>query len=207
MKQMFSRFTSNIAISNRIIADSDTIHLSRNMPDKLRALMAQLGGSSLDNGLYRVHTFSSSYYWESIIGNYFAAYKDKICPFSFDWMGRQFALDLKTPDRILMFDPATAEDFLLNESLEVFHNETLVDDRLETLAEDNFLEALKSLKKPRINFDQCIGYKKPLFLGGVDSFENYEVADLEVYWDIQSQIYHQIKNLPPGTKINSVSFE
>jgi hypothetical protein len=31
------------------------------------------------------------------------------------------------------------------------------------------------------NYDQCVGYKKPLFLAGVDDVENIELSDLDVY--------------------------
>jgi hypothetical protein len=203
---MFTRFFKNTKISNRTV-DLKTVQISKKMPDQLRVLIEANGGATFDNGLYRLHTFSSSYYWESVICNYIAQYKDRVLPFGFDWMGRQFALDLYETDRILMFDPATAEDFELNESLEMFHNQSLVDEKFDTLADDKFTEILTNLKLEGIGFEQCIGYKKPLFLGGKDSIDNNELVNLEVYWEIQSQIYHQIKNLPPGTKINKISFE
>jgi len=58
-----------------------------------------------------------------------------------------------------------------------------------------------------VRYGECIGHKVPLFLNGSDTIDNYEVTDMEVYWELQCQVYSQIKNLPPGTKINSIKFE
>ena len=203
---MFSRFVSNVLYTNRV-ANPDTIPISKKMPNQLNELISECGGMSFCNSLYRIHTLKTSYYWESLITDYFVNYKNSIIPFGFDWMGRQFAVDINNSERLLLFDPATAEDFQLNENIITFHNETLVDNRLITLAEDDFLDTIKFLKKDIIDFDECIGFKKPLFLGGDISKENYEVIDLEVYWTIEAQIYNQLKNLPPGTKINKVTLE
>jgi hypothetical protein len=35
-----------------------------------------------------------------------------------------------------------------------------------------------------LKYDQCVGYKVPLFLNGQDELENLEVSDMEVYWEI-----------------------
>jgi hypothetical protein len=55
---------------------------------------------------------------------------------------------------------------------------------------------LGSLRVSSINYKECIGYKVPLFLGGKDTTDNFEIADLEVYWEITCQLYHQVKDLP-----------
>lgn len=48
---------------------------------------------------------------------------------------------------------------------------------------------------------QCIGSKKPLFLGGEDTIENLESLDLDVYWHIMGQVIAKVRGLPPGTPI------
>ncbi len=43
-----------------------------------------------------------------------------------------------------------------------------------------------------VSFDQCAGYRIPLFLGGKDEVENLEVIDLDVYWTIHGQLIRQL---------------
>jgi hypothetical protein len=120
---------------------------------------------------------------------------------------RQFAADVNRTDFILMFDPSTAEALELQQNIASFHNEELVNDRESYLTQSSFDKLLGVLRIEELPFNKCLGYKVPLFLGGKDKLDNYELSDLEVYWDFQSQIYHQIKDLPPGTKINSIKLE
>ncbi|HET6256754.1 MAG TPA: T6SS immunity protein Tdi1 domain-containing protein [Puia sp.] len=175
-------------------------------PSDFLALIAECGGHSYRNGLYKVHSLGSSIHWSILIANSFGQYKQKILPFGFDWLGRQYCLDIGNDDLIYMFDPATAEDFHLNESLEDFHNHDLVFEREDILAETQFLDTLKLLKLTSVPFHDCIGYKIPLFLGGADKITNYEIVNMEVYWEFQLQIYKQTKDLPAGTKIGEVKF-
>jgi hypothetical protein len=163
-------------------------------------------GCSFNEGLYRIHTPKSSVYWGLTVNKYFSQYKGKIIPFGFDWMGRQFGVEKNSENRILMFDCSTAESFRIEESLIQFHNSSLVKEREEILSEQLFTKAIKLFTATKIQYNECIGYKTPLFLGGKDSLENYEIADMEVYWEFQCQIYLQIKDLPPGTKISSINF-
>lgn len=43
------------------------------------------------------------------------------------------------------------------------------------------------------------------FLNGKADSSNYEIVDTKVYWDIQYQIFNQIKDLPEGTRISNVA--
>jgi len=172
----------------------------------LSELFQMCGGRSYNNGVYRVHTIGSSIHWSELISDYFPNYKGKIVPFGFDWMGRQFCIKIDKPNMIYMFDPATAEDFELKESLEQFHNHDLVFDRESILSENSFHDILKLLNSTGIQFNDCVGYKVPLFLNGEDSITNYEITNTGVYWEFQRQIYTQIKDLPDGTKINEIKF-
>ena len=62
------------------------------------------------------------------------------------------------------------------------------------------------LKADKIKYNDCVGHKTPLFLNGSDDLGNFEISNIEVYWHIQIQIYLQIKDLPPGTKIDTVKW-
>ncbi len=50
----------------------------------------------------------------------------------------------------------------------------------------------------------CVGYKKPLFLGGSDTTDNLELAKLEVYWEISAQLLNKTRDLPIGTHVNNI---
>ena len=55
-------------------------------------------------------------------------------------------------------------------------------------------------------FDQCAGYKVPLFLGGEDSIHNLELSDIEVYWSLMAQLRLATIDLAPGTRISEIEF-
>ncbi|SEL32732.1 T6SS immunity protein Tdi1 domain-containing protein [Streptacidiphilus jiangxiensis] len=44
-----------------------------------------------------------------------------------------------------------------------------------------------------LRFDQAIGYKQPLFLGGADAVENLELSDRGVYFSLCTQIAQQLR--------------
>jgi len=56
-----------------------------------------------------------------------------------------------------------------------------------------------------LRLDQCVGYITPLFLGGQDEFENFEISDLEVYWAINGQILEKTRGLPDGARIGEMT--
>jgi len=170
-------------------------------------LFLECGGCVFRKGVYKTHTHGSSFYWTSVIVELFQDYKDRIIPFGFDWMGRQFAVDIRDGNKLFMFDPATVEAFELPQDLYSFHNRELVDDGDLYFDESKYKKALTKLNRSEIDYTECVGYKVPLFLNGKDDLENLEIGDNEVYWSFQSQIYQQVKKLPPGTKINSIKFE
>ncbi len=186
--------------------DVDTLDLHYNYSN-VSLLFEECGNSTFRNGVYRIHNVKSSNDWGITIGNYFPPYLGKIAPFGYDWLGRQFCTLKGNENLILLFDPSTCEDFKLEQNLIDFHNNDLIFDRESTLSEKLFKEILELLKTTRISYNDCIGYKTPPFLGGRDLIENYELINLEVYWEFQCQLYNQIKDLPHGTKINSIKFE
>ncbi len=84
---------------------------------------------------------------------------------------------------------------------------------LQTLAaiKDNFnnwfmpdvINGQKMVGQEAMN-NQCLSMKLPLILGGEFVAENIEVTGLAVHISMAGQIYRQVKNLPPGTKINDI---
>jgi hypothetical protein len=202
MIDMFEAFLTKFSITSESHRDKDE-DLLTGVPFELSELFRLMGGSTFDNGLYRMHTFKSSIKWSIQLGNYFPLYKNQILPFGYDWLSRQFCID-KSNQVIYLFDPATVEDFKLEKSLSAFHNEDVVDD---LFAIDLFKSVCTYCGLKTIDYDDCLGYKIPLFLSGKDSVENHEKQNIEVYWHLTTQLYEQVKDLPDGTRIGNIKIE
>lgn len=176
----------------------------------LSNLFDNLGGCTFDQGLYRIHTYGSSLYWSELVANYFGDYKHKIYCFGFDWFGRHFAIDLQKystgEDVIYLFDPATGEDLSLNQNLELFHEENLVNQKNDLFAYKRYTQWRKK-NKSVLELSQCVGFKVPLFLGGQDEISNFEVVDMGVYWEFSYQLFNKTRNLPEGTLIDRISLD
>jgi hypothetical protein len=84
-------------------------------------------------------------------------------------MGRQFGIDLARTDTIVMFDPSTAESFKVESGIATFHNIDLLSEEDDLLSKSNYLELREKLGIDELSFTECIGYKRPLFIGGEDS--------------------------------------
>lgn len=68
-----------------------------------------------------------------------------------------------------------------------FHDTELVDHPDAALASDFFVEWLTE-NPGAVEFEQCVGYVVPLFLGGQDVIGNLELIDLDVYWTLSGQL-------------------
>lgn len=165
-------------------------------------------GCSFGGGLYRVHSFQDIEKWNEVVGKAFPEFSNRIFCFGCDWLGRQFSLDKGRIESgeplILMLEPGTGEVLEIPVNFIQFHENELVDYANEALAAEFFQEWLSAgNESPKL--DQCVGYKKPLFLNGSDTIENLELTDLEVYWDLSSQLLEKVRGLPPGTPINNIT--
>lgn len=174
------------------------------VPFKYAELLLAFGGKSFDNGLYTVHTFEESVKWNSIISKFFPNFNNKILSFAHDWMGRQFCIPNTENQCIYMFDPAQPDDYVLEENLFDFHDNVLANSKLSNLSPDLFEKTKQYLKLDSISYDECLGYKTPLFLNGKDELSNYEKVNIDFYWEFLNQIYEQVKDLPEGTRISKV---
>jgi len=172
-----------------------------NLPE-LRELFEGFAGIAFENGLFKIHTIGSFYLWTEIAFEFFKKYKGNSYCFAFDWVGRQYAVNYSGGKTfILMLDPATAEVFELDANIESFLNEE-TDDFKNGLLEIEKFNTLRKKIAPNLQFSQCIGFKKFLFLGGKDELDNFEVIDMEVYRELSYQIYCKTRGLPPGTIVN-----
>jgi hypothetical protein len=180
---------------------------NKNFDRTIRQLFEECGGSSFQDGLYRVHTAEASSHWAKELTRAYPQVKGKFIPIAYDWLGRQFASDVERRNVILLFDPATMKYYDIGFDIVTFHNQLLVKDRDSALSEVFFSKLLRHFDVGNLGYARCIGHKKPLFLGGTDDVDNFEITDLEVFWDFQYQIYQQIKDLPDGTPIGKITYQ
>jgi hypothetical protein len=146
--------------------------------------------------------------WQERVVSAFPELASGIVCFGFDWLGDIFALDVHRLEEgelgVLMFEPGTGEALNIPCNLQTFHNKGVIELGEAVLALSFFARWRESGGAPPA-YEQCIGYKKPLFLGGADEVENLEMSDLDVYWRVMGQLISQVKKLPPGTPINKIT--
>lgn len=172
--------------------------------DELPAFLKEFGGTSYSNGLYRIITPSSISVWAERIEIAFPEYGSRATCFAYDWLGRAFALDSERFEggrpSVVLLEPGTGEVLEIPCNLETFHTDELLEYGEAALA-ISFYEKWLAAGGSAPEFDQCIGYRKPLFLGGADEVENLELSDLDVYWHLFGQMVQQTRGLPPGTPV------
>jgi Domain of unknown function (DUF1851) len=171
-------------------------------------LAGRFAGCSFENGIYRLHDAGTGPRAEAWVAESFPRFASRACPFGYDWLGRQFAVDSGRLERgeplVLLFEPGTGDVLEIPFSFASFHDQ-LDELRQPALAESFFVGwAQANPEMLPLDVNQCVGYKVPLFLGGKDTLENLEVIDLEVYWTISGQLHAGARVLPPGTSIGQV---
>lgn len=199
-----SRFLASFSLTGGAPVDAELGRFS------VGEWMDAAGGRSFSGGLYRVHSSGSSRAANELVRAAFPEFAGRFVCFGYDWLGRQFATDSARggPDdpEILMFEPGTGEALEIPVAFSQFHDQELVDCAEEALARD-FFSQWRGAGGGAPALDECIGYRKPLFLGGVDSVENLELIDLDVYWTVMGQFRGQVIELPHGTRISEVRGE
>lgn len=205
---MFEAFESCFKPDPYPPLSTDGQFIEHPMEPLLAPFFSQYGGISFNNGLYRVMSPVTQTQAHHFVALAFSMYSQRIACFGYDWLGRIFALDSARQEDgapgVVMFEPGFGEVLEVPCNLQSFHKRELIEYRNEALSEDGHGKWLESGgEAPKQN--QCIGYKKPLFLGGKDTFDNLELSDLDVYWTIFGQLIDQIRGLPPGTPIGKIS--
>lgn len=173
----------------------------------LASLLAKWGGTSFNRGIYRVLCSDQLPAWTLIAESAFPEFTGRLIPFGFDWLGRMFALDRERQvdgaPAVNLLEPGTGEVLKTPCTAESFHEVELIEYCEEALAKSFFqswLDAGGGSPMPT----QCVGYRKPLFLGGTDTVPNLELTDLDVYWHISVQLLQETRGLPVGTTISGV---
>jgi hypothetical protein len=170
----------------------------------VRALLTELGGCSFASALFRVARLEDLDAWAARITTAFPDFAGRATCFGFDWLGRAFAADSARSEKgrpaVLMLDPATDQVLRIPADIEDFLDRELLDfgeEALEVSLHRAWLDADGAVPA----YDQCIGFKRPLFLGGGDALADLEVSDLDVYWHIFGQLLTRTRNLPLGTPV------
>lgn len=178
--------------------------------DGYTALAASFAGCSFENGLYRLHDATSGPRALAWIVEAFPEFAGRACPFAYDWLGRQFAIDAARQEAgqplVLVLEPGTGEALEIPVTFLAFHDEELVEYRDAALA-SAFFDAWAQAHAADVPIARgsCVGYRVPLFLGGRDSVDNLELIDIDVYWTICGQLRRGTMHLPGGTSIKDVS--
>ena len=174
----------------------------------LGPLLAKWGGTSFNGGIYRLVRPQDIGGWFRIAEGAFPSFRDRLLPFGIDWLGRLFALDLGRTvtgsPAVTLLEPGTGEALEIPCTAESFHESELIEYREESLAA-SFLEAWLRAGGSPPALSECVAYRQPLFLGGSDTVENLELADLHVYWGLAEQLIRKVRGLPTGTVVNEVS--
>ncbi|TLQ43818.1 hypothetical protein [Streptomyces marianii] len=98
------------------------------------------------------------------------ALKTRSFPFAFDWNGRELLFDIRDPEArpryVIMVDPEEGEHYTTDLGLDEFWV-VVADEDEDALAFDYFVEWRKANPGAgHVGFDQVVGYKVPLSLGG-----------------------------------------
>jgi hypothetical protein len=171
-------------------------------------LASRFAGCSFENGLYRIHDAVTGPRAAALTAESFPQFASRGCPFGYDWLGRQFAVDSGRLEGreplVLLFEPGTGEVLEIPFSFTRFHGQ--LDELREPALAGSFFAGWAQANPDLLPLDaeQCVGYKVPLFLGGKDVVENLEVTDLEVYWSLSGQLRKGTQTLPPGSAIGQV---
>jgi hypothetical protein len=176
------------------------------VPVDVARLFAEFGGYSFNGGLYRVVRARDLSAWASRLCYAFPEFNGRVTCFGYDWLGRAFATDTSRLEGgkpgVVMFEPGTGQALKIPANIETFHNDELINFGEAALAVD-FYRRWQIHTHATLAYEQCAGYKKPLFLGGVDDLENLEVSDIDVYWHIFGQLILKVRGLPTGTPVRT----
>lgn len=159
---------------------------------------AKYAGASFNKGIFRFYDAKTGPVMQYILeGAFFETKTSHFKVFASDWLGRQYAVTSKVAKdeepEVVMFEIEENEIYktsytfssFLNAGLYEMCDRTVYFDLFEKWAKENDTSSLKNPYK-------CAGLKIPLILGGHAGFGNMEVVDMEVYWDLTSQIHYSV---------------
>lgn len=161
-------------------------------------------------GAYRRHHDQDVEHFTNLACEAFPSFAKRIECFGADWLGNQFALDrgriVTGRPQILLLEPGTGEALEIPTDLDGFYQEQLVTNADAAVALTFFQKWIAAGGRAP-EYRQCVGYTKPLFLGGADEVSNLTVSDFDVYWSISAQLLAKVRGLPLGTRVDRVTID
>lgn len=202
LANMFERFLTRYPLPEGSIGDVWEAKSLLGTPGYVE-LARRAAGLPLCGGLLRFADARAGESATEFIREGFPGLAGRAVPFAVDWIGRVTALDLARQPGLLLIEPGSAAAFEIDESFVGFFNLDVVDDPDLFLAAE-LLRLWQAAGGDIPGVGQCVGFKVPLFLGGVGSAANLEMTDLEVYWSFSAQLGGQARWLEPGTTIQGI---
>jgi len=200
---MFEEFQRHFSPDHGRVSESEGAAVGSDVPG-FSELIGRFGGTSFRRGLYRVIRATDLDQWKARVSLGFPEFAKRITCFGYDWLGRAFAVDIQRLEGgqpgVVMFEPGTGEALEIPSNLQTFHGDELIGFADAALDIDFHRRWLAS-GGAEPGYTQCVGYRKPLFLGGADELKNLELSDLDVYWHLMGQLIVKTKGLPQGTPI------
>lgn len=173
------------------------------VPDDVHQVLSAIGGMSFNAGLYRLQRLEDVAAWNDTIATGWTETRGRVSCFGYDWLGRQFA---KFESMVLQFSAGNLEFVEIPADLEGFHNHVLLELQEPALAVAFYKAWLDSGgRAPK--YSECIGYKRPLFLGGTDWIENLEAIDLDVYWTVSAPLIARAREVGVGGVIGKIEID
>ncbi|PRH80190.1 hypothetical protein C6N75_05630 [Streptomyces solincola] len=161
---------------------------------------ASPSGRTLAHGLLRFHTPASAQESYAACVRLAKGIDGRYFPFAFDWAGREL---LAGADGVVVVDPARGLATATGLDLDAWCAAAAEEDGDPFGAADfrAWRETYPGDPDP-LGFDEAVGYRTPLLLGGEDDLANRERTDRRAYFDDCVAIARQVRKLPEGTVIS-----
>ena len=185
---MFEQFEKYFNIHNK-----EEIQKDENQRDYF---IRCFGGQQLLNGMFTIFKKNDLEKWEKNVKGFFNILKDEFNLFGYDWQGNCYGVILNNTaalcENVVMFEIGTNKMLSFNCNFNTFINKTFID-QLNAILVPQFFENAVNQCDEKIEYEKCIGYKVPLFLGGQDIISNLEYSDMDVYWTVLTQVIESIR--------------
>lgn len=160
------------------------------------------------DGAYRVHRPEDVARFTELARDAFPQFGKRITCFGADWLGRMFADDrgrlINGIPQVLLLEPGTGEALEIPLDQTAFHEEELAQEPDAAVAY-SFFRRWQASGGAIPSYDECVEYRKPLYLGGADDLPNLQLANLDVYWTLSAQLLARVRGLPIGSRIANIS--
>ncbi|WP_304426435.1 hypothetical protein [uncultured Adlercreutzia sp.] len=177
--------------------------------ERVDSFLSCFGGRSFGNGVFRTFAPEDIDKWHKITNcDMYSKLHGEYELFGYDWSGRCFAVSRNKKlgyNEVIILELCTCKILFTEVGFLDFLNSEIPQYHDACLDSEYYKEWLVGHEP--VELMQCVGYKVPLFLNGQDEVDNKEIIDMEVYWDMTTQIWEAVKDLPEGTKIGDIRFE